>query len=166
MKCIRPIFRREVTGLTPPEKFAQKFLGLPFVEHMQLKNVTVGVMNITVTITVGVKCAPEPRMHQNAPFWRRKYEKFSRGGARPLPHPAFIGEGVPPPRPHHCQRLHSSAFDTQAPPPNHISGYGPEMHLVCCTFVRAGLHALLLLEGNIPELWDVSISTKQNAVTC
>ena len=53
------------------EKSAQKFLGLPFcctVEHVQLKNVTVGVMNIIVTIAVGVKYAPESRMHQNAPF--------------------------------------------------------------------------------------------------
>ena len=34
------------------------------VEHVQFKNVTVHVMNIIVTITAGVKCAPECiRMH-------------------------------------------------------------------------------------------------------
>jgi len=46
----------------PLEKYAQKFLGLPFcctAEHVQLKNVTVDVMNIIVTIrpTVGRLCA-------------------------------------------------------------------------------------------------------------
>ena len=49
-------------GVEPPGKSAQKILGLPFcctVEHVQLKNVTVDVMSIIVTITVGVKCAPE-----------------------------------------------------------------------------------------------------------
>ena len=35
---------------------------------MQLKNVTVDIMNITVTITVGAKCAPKYRTHENAPF--------------------------------------------------------------------------------------------------
>jgi len=59
-----------VMGLNP-QKSAQKIPGLPFcctVEHVQLKNVTVDVMNIIVTITVAVKGAPESRMHQNARF--------------------------------------------------------------------------------------------------
>jgi len=46
-------------------------LGLPFcgaVEHVQFKNVTADVMNIIVTITVGVKCVPESKLHQNAPL--------------------------------------------------------------------------------------------------
>jgi len=64
------IQRAELRGLKPPpEKSAQKFLGLPFcctVEHVQLKNLTVDVMNIVVTITVGVKMSS--RMHENAPF--------------------------------------------------------------------------------------------------
>jgi len=54
--------RIRVTGFDPPEKSAQQFLGLPFrsiVEHVQLKIVTFVVTNIIVTITVGVKCAPE-----------------------------------------------------------------------------------------------------------
>jgi len=47
---------------TLPEKSAQKFLGLLLcctVGNVQLKNVIVDVINIIVTITVGVKCAPE-----------------------------------------------------------------------------------------------------------
>jgi len=69
----RPIYRKESYGYetTTPEKSAQKFMGLPFcctVEHLQLKNVTDDVMNIIVTITLGVKCASDSRMHQNATF--------------------------------------------------------------------------------------------------
>jgi len=57
---------------------------------MQLKNVTTDVMNIVVTITAGVKCAPESRMHQNAPFWRRKYQKKIWGnGTAPSTYPTF-----------------------------------------------------------------------------
>jgi len=65
----RTVFRVGVTGLNPPlpENFAQKCLCLPFcctVERVQLKNVTVDVMNIIVTITVGVKCDQESiKMH-------------------------------------------------------------------------------------------------------
>jgi len=61
----RPVFRGRLRGLTqlpPPEKSTQKFLVLSFcctVEHVQLKNVTADVMDIIVTITFGVKCAPE-----------------------------------------------------------------------------------------------------------
>jgi len=58
-----PYSEGRFTGVkTPSQKSAQKLLDLPFcctVEHVQLKNVTADVMNIIVTITVGVKCAPE-----------------------------------------------------------------------------------------------------------
>ena len=62
------------------------------------------------------------RIHQNAPFWRRKYINFCGRGTDPNP----TEEGIPAPRPHphwHLWCLHSSAFGTQTSP-NHISGYG------------------------------------------
>jgi len=45
-------------GLEPPRKVCAKISGLHFccaVKHVQLKNVTVDVMNIIVAITVGIK---------------------------------------------------------------------------------------------------------------
>ena len=103
----------------PTEKSAQKFLGLPFcctVGHVQLKNVTVDVMNMIVTITVGVKCA------QNASKCTILNEKilFFSGAQTPSPdpiqNPSLSASSAPP---FECLR-HSN-------PPNQISGYGPEL---------------------------------------
>ena len=60
-----PIQRGGLRGLNTPRKVCTKMV-LPScctVEHVQLKNVTVDVMNIIVTISVGIKRAPESRMH-------------------------------------------------------------------------------------------------------
>jgi len=84
--CVRLCADPYSTGVeTPPpkKKSVQKFLGLPVcctVEHVQLKNVTVDFMNIIVTITVGVKCAPERiKMHN---FDEKKYKNFSEERAQ------------------------------------------------------------------------------------
>ena len=58
----RPVFRGKITRVElPPQKSLDKnfwdYLFCWTVVHVQLKNVTVDVMNIIVTITVGVKCA-------------------------------------------------------------------------------------------------------------
>jgi len=52
-------------------------MGIPFcctAEHVQLNNVTVDVMNIIVTITVGEKCIPKcikmRRGHRPHLHWR------------------------------------------------------------------------------------------------
>jgi len=121
-----PYSEGELRGLNPlpPEKSTQKFPGLPFcciVEHVQLKNVTVDVMNIIVTIIVGVKCAPESRMHQNAPFEGENTQIFL-GGDTPFRDPigAFSAS----------IRVHLALE-----PPNHISGYGPVYDLLSRCYI-------------------------------
>ena len=83
----------------PPEKYAQKFLDIPFcctVEHVQLKNVTVDVMNIIVTIKVSVKCAPECIKMRH--FEGENTKIFWRG-AQPPPHTLPpLGREIPLPR--------------------------------------------------------------------
>jgi len=95
----------------PPE-VCTKIYGSTFcytVEHVQLKNVTVDVMNIIVTITVGVKCAPECiKIHH----FVEKSTNFCGKGEQPPPRPYLVVTFGP-------RHLHSSE------PPNHISGYGP-----------------------------------------
>jgi len=117
--------------LTPPEKSAQKFLGLPFycnVEHVQLRNITVDVMNIIVTITVGVKCAPESQNASKRTILKEKIQFFSGEEHSPFPDLTPTREGIPLPRFYLRQRLrcfHSSALGTRTPSPKNISGYGP-----------------------------------------
>jgi len=71
-------------------------------------------------IAGGVKCAPESRMQQSAPFWREKNTILWGGHIllhRTYPH----WEGIPPPRPHSHRRvwrLHSNAFGTRTPKPH------------------------------------------------
>jgi len=87
----RPVFRRGITedygntGVeTPsPKKSAQKFLGLPFcctVEHVQLKNVTVDVMNISDNYSWCKTCSECIKMHH---FEGENTKKISGEGHKP-----------------------------------------------------------------------------------
>jgi len=84
---------------------------------VQLKNATVDVMNIIVTITVGVKCA------QNASkctILKEKIKKnvLGRGTAPFLDVPPPLRKGKPLPV------GASIRVPLAIKPPNHISGYG------------------------------------------
>jgi len=73
---------------------------------------TVHVMNIMVTITVGIKCAPEYKM-------KEKVQKFSERDTGPFAYHILTGEGNTP------SQTHSSRRE----PLNHISGNGPGKNL-------------------------------------
>jgi len=81
----------------PPEKSAQKILGLPFcwkVEHVQPENVVLTQFT-SIVFQNASKCT----------ISKEKIQKFFWGGAPQTPPP--------------------SAPPFLEPPPNHISGYGP-----------------------------------------
>ena len=90
---------------TLPGKSEQKFLGLPFcctVEHVQLKNVTVDVMNIIVTSrpTVGVKCAPKCIKMRH--FEGKNTKKFLQRGTAPGPSQISLPLSAPSAPPFEC----------------------------------------------------------------
>jgi len=103
-------------------------MDLPFcftVEYVQLKNVTVDVIIIIVTITVGVKCAPECiKLHH----FEGENTFFSGEGAQPLPDPTPTEERIPLSQTPSRRRILGASIRVLSAlePPNHISGYGPE----------------------------------------